>query len=113
MKLILTALCGVVFLTGCSTPSIKTVHVSEPRPAIPLSSVKFVSSAPTGAICVADILATARNSSCGAESAQVAIKKQAAAVGAPFVVLDNWDAAGQLLGIPDEFRIEGHAFALP
>jgi hypothetical protein len=43
----------------------------------------------------------------------VAIKKQAAAVGAPFVVLDNWDAAGQLLGIPDEFRIEGHAFALP
>lgn len=98
-------------ITGCSSITTKTVHVTEPLKPVAIADVKFLDAAPTNAVHVADIFAEASNSTEGAESAQVEIKKQAAAIGANFVVMDNVDVSGQILGVCEKFRIEGHAYS--
>jgi hypothetical protein len=112
MKKIAPLLLVAILIAGCSTQTI-AVHLTDPRPVVTVQSVTLMLQAPSGSVLIADLTASASNSSEGAQSAQTELKKAAAAVGANVLVINQWNGSDYLSGVDNKFRIEGKAYYAP
>jgi hypothetical protein len=112
MKKITPLFFAAMLAAGCSTPQTIAVHVTEPRAAVPVQSVVLMEQAPPGSVLIADLFASAANTSDGAAAAQAGLKKSAAAVGANVLVVNNWNE-NTFYVEEENFRIEGHAYFAP
>ena len=113
MKKLTPVFLAVVLATGCASIQTVAIHITDPRAAVPVSSVALVQQVPPGSILIADLFASGANTPCGAQAAQADMKKTAAAVGANMLVVESWNANNYGLGVVDKFRVEGHAYFAP
>ena len=112
MKKIAPLLLATILIAGCSTQTI-AVHLTDPRPAVTIQSVTLMLQAPTGSVLIADLTASASNSSQGAQSAQAELKKAAAAVGANVLVINQWNGSDYISDVDNKFRIGAKAYYAP
>lgn len=113
MKKVLYLL-ALAMLSGCASVKTVSVKVTEPRPAIPVSEVQLMLSAPTNAVLLADLYAeTCCSSKDEAAAAQADLKKEAAAVGANALVIQRWEPTIDYSSVDNHFRIEANAYFVP
>jgi hypothetical protein len=110
------ALCllALALVSGCAGIKTVSVKVTEPRPAIPVSDVQLMLSAPTNAVLLADLYAETCCSSQGeVNAAQADLKKEAAALGANALVIQRWEPTIDYSSVDNHFRIEANAYFVP
>ena len=112
MKKVLYLL-ALAMLSGCASVKTVSVKVTEPRPAIPVSEVQLMLSAPTNAVLLADLYAETCTSSKDEAAAQADLKKEAAAVGANALVIQRWEPTIDYSSVDHHFRIEANAYFVP